>query len=71
MCKYKIDIGSDGNLLPIKLFRGLFPHTRITDFNKSMVRKIILWSYNKSCIPQMAVCKVNVIGAFSLDAVSL
>ena len=53
MCEYKINTGSDGNIMPIKMSKALFPHTIITDKNKSKYRKI-LHAYNISCIPQMA-----------------
>ena len=29
MCEYKIERGSDGNLMPIRMYKMLFPHTNI------------------------------------------
>ena len=46
MYEHKIDTGSDGNIMPINMFKMLFPHTKITDLNKSIDRKRILCTYN-------------------------
>ena len=35
LCKYKIDTISNGNLMPINMFKMLFPNTTIADLNKS------------------------------------
>ena len=35
-CKYKIDTGSDGNLMPIRMYKMLFPHTNINELNKAI-----------------------------------
>ena len=32
--EYKIDTGSDGSLIPIRMYKMLFPHTNITELNK-------------------------------------
>ena len=29
--KYKIDTGSDGNLMPVRMYKTLFPHTNINE----------------------------------------
>ena len=29
-CEYKIDTGSDGNLMLIRMYKGLFPYTNIS-----------------------------------------
>ena len=34
ICKYKIDTGIDGNIMPIKIFKTLFPHTKTTGLYK-------------------------------------
>ena len=43
------------------MFKVLYPNTKITDLNKSIDERIILHIYSNSCIPQMRVCKVNII----------
>ena len=61
MCEYKIYIVSGSILIPIKMFKVLFPHTKITNLNRSIERKILLCTYNNWCIPQMEVWKVTII----------
>ena len=38
-CKYKMDTSNDGNLMPIRMYKMLFPYTNITDLNKSVNKK--------------------------------
>ena len=57
--KQKLDIGSDGNLMPIKMYRMVFLYRSVTDLNKSM--KIVLCTYNNSSIQQMGLCRVTII----------
>ena len=45
-CEYKIDTDSDGNLMPIRMYKVLFLHKNISDLNKSVKRKIVLFIYN-------------------------
>ena len=52
-CKYKIDTGSDGNLMPIRKYKLLFPHTNLNELNTSINRKIVLHPYNNLSIPNM------------------
>ena len=42
MCKYKLNTGSNGNLMTSKMFKTLFPHITIADLNKSIETYIIL-----------------------------
>ena len=42
-----------------RMFRVLYPNTKITDLNKSVDKKVILHAYNNPCIPQMGVCEVT------------
>ena len=56
-----MDTGSDGILMPIKMFRMLFPYTKITNLNKSTIKQLALITYNNPCIPQMGVCNVSTI----------
>ena len=37
MCKFKLDTGSDGNLVPIRMYK-MFLQANINDFNKSTNR---------------------------------
>ena len=47
--------------MPIKMFKTLFPHTQISDLNKSKGRKILFHASNNSFIPGMGVCRVAII----------
>ena len=40
-CEYKIDTGSDDNLLPTEMFKVLFLDTKIANLNKSVDKKVI------------------------------
>ena len=61
ICKCKIDTGCNGNLMLIKMFKTLFPHSKITNLDRPLDRKIILCTCYNSCLPQMAVSKVTII----------
>ena len=61
MCKYNIDTGIYDNLIHIEMFNMVFPCTKIIELNKSIDRKIILCTYNNSCVPQTGECKVTTI----------
>ena len=54
---YKINMGSDGNLIHINMLRTPFPKTPIAELNK-YIDKTSLCAYNNSCIPQLGKCKV-------------
>ena len=69
-CEYKIDAGSDGNLMPIRLYKMLFLHTNITELKKYIDKEIVLYTYNSSCIPQMGVCRIIIINN-SINVISI
>ena len=58
-CKCKIDTDSDGNLMPIRMYKMLFLHTNVNELNIS--KKIVLHAYNNVCIPQMGISRVTII----------
>ena len=45
----------------INMFKTLFPRISITDLIKYTDTKVVLCTYNNSCIPQLGVCKVSII----------
>ena len=45
----------------MKPFNVLCPDTKIVHLNKSIDTKVKLHAYNKSCIPQIDICKVIII----------
>ena len=38
--EHKIDTSSDGTSVPMRMFKALYPHTRITDLDKSIDKKM-------------------------------
>ena len=60
-CANTVDTGSDGNLIPIEMFKMLFSHTIMTDPNKSIDWNIIFCTYNNLCIPQIGIWRVTII----------
>ena len=47
MCQYEIGTNNDGNLMPIEMFKALFPYTKITDLSASVDRN------NITCLQQL------------------
>ena len=43
---YKIDIGSDGNLMLFQVFKILFPRSSMAELNSAINRSIVLKTYN-------------------------
>ena len=59
-CEHKIDTDSDGNLMPIAMFKMLFSNTTGVDLYKCIDTKVVLCTYNNSFISQMGICKVAI-----------
>ena len=51
-----VNEGSNGNLMPIRMYKMPFPQNNIDDLNKSISKKIVLHAYNNSHIPEMMMC---------------
>ena len=60
MYDYKIDNDSNGNLMPVKMFKVLLANTTILDLNNCIDKKVVFHTYNNSYIPQIVTCKVTV-----------
>ena len=56
--KYKIDIESDGNVIPTRMYKVLFQQTNISELKKSLKGKIMFHAYNNLCILQIGICRV-------------
>ena len=54
-------MGSDGNVLQLDIFKVLFPKTTLEQLLKHKDKRVILCTYSNSCVPQMGVCKVNIV----------
>ena len=59
LCKCKMDKGSDGNLMPTRMFKMLYPNTKIMNLNKLIDKKSIVHIKNL-CLHQMGVYKVTI-----------
>ena len=55
---YKIDTGSDGNIMPWYIFKKLFPRVTETELAKTIKNHIKLKMYNKTVIAQLGTCAV-------------
>ena len=53
---YKIDTGSDGNIMPWYIFKKLFPRRTEAELAKSIKNHIKLKTYNKKVIAQLGTC---------------
>ena len=57
---YKIDTGSNGNLMSFRVFGILFPMSTMTELNTTINKSIGLKTYNESNIEQLGRCSVNI-----------
>ena len=55
---YKIDTGSEGNIMPLIMFKKLFKNTTEEQLQKSIKSHIRLRTYNKTNIAQLGMCVV-------------
>ena len=51
-CKYKMDTGSDSNLMPVSMFKLLIPIAAIVELIKCIYKKDVLWANHKFFMPQ-------------------
>ena len=61
MYEFKLDTGSDGNLILMKMYKSFFLCRNNSNINKSIHRKIVLYAYNCSCIPQMDINCIKIV----------
>ena len=57
---FKIDIGVDGNLIPITMFTKLFPKLSLNTLEKTVETGVNLYAYNNTPIRQFSVCSLKV-----------
>ena len=57
---FKIDMGVDGNLMPITMFMKLYPKTILETLAKTIDKGITLYTYNNTPIKQYGTCSVKV-----------
>ena len=56
----KIDMGADGNLMPITMFTKFYPKISPEALSKTIDRGIILFAYNNTPIKQYGTCSVKI-----------
>ena len=57
---FKIDMGVDGNLMPITMFTKLYPKISLETLAKTIDKGITLYAYNNTPIKQYGTCSVKV-----------
>ena len=58
--RFKLDSGACSNLLPLRLYKELFPHVTRQEMLRSIDHRVQLLSYNKKEIHQYGVCYLHV-----------
>ena len=58
--RFKLDSSACGNLLPLRLYKELFPHVTRQQMLKSIDHRVQLLAYNKKDIHQYGVCYLHV-----------
>ena len=58
--RFKLDSGACGNLLPLRLYKELFPHVTRQEMLRSIDHRVQLLSYNTKEIHQYGVCYLHV-----------
>ena len=57
---FKVDMGADGNLMPITMFMKLYPKISLETLTKTIDKVIMLYAYNNTPIKQYGTCSVKV-----------
>ena len=55
---YKINMGSEGNIMPLYIFKKLFKNITVEQLKKSIKNYIKLCTYNRTSIMQLGTCAV-------------
>ena len=58
--RFKLDSGAHGNLMPISMFKSLFPALPRDVLRKSIDKRVTVVAYNKQEIKQLGQCCINV-----------
>ena len=58
--RFKLDSGTHGNLMPVSIFRSLFPGLPHDVLRKSIDKRVTLVAFNKQEIKQLGQCYINV-----------
>ena len=58
MVSYKIDTGRDGNIMPLHMYKKLFPNITNEQLVETKNKNVLLKTYNKTTITQLGTCTV-------------
>ena len=56
---YKVDTGSDGNIMPLHFYKMLFPRATIEQLAAAKNKNVQLKTYNKTTITHLGICNVK------------
>ena len=56
---YKVDTGSDHNIMPLHLYKKIFPRATKEQLAATKNKNVQPKTYNKTTIAQLGVCKVE------------
>ena len=59
MVLYKVDIGSNGNIMPLYVYKKLFPKVTNKQLDTNKNKNILLKTHNKTTITQLGTCTVE------------
>ena len=59
MVPYKVDMGSDGNIMPLHIYKKLFPKITNEQLVTTKHNSLQIKSYNKTAITQLGTCIVE------------
>ena len=60
MVSYKVDTGSDGKIMPLHLYKRLFPRVIKEHLTATKNKNIKLTTYSRTIITQSGICKVKI-----------
>ena len=60
MVSYKIDTGSNSNIMPLHVYKKVFPNITNEQLAKTKNKNVPLKTYNKTAINQLGMCTVIV-----------
>ena len=57
---FKVDTGTDGNIMPITMFFNLFPKISLDTLEKTSEQSVNLYAYNNTPLKQLGMCSVKI-----------
>ena len=57
---YKMDTGSDDNIIPFRVYKKLFPNITKEQLPETRNKRVTLKTYNKTSITWLGTCKFSI-----------